>query len=78
MQRCAAHCFKNRSRFFSTQALEDMLPLSQECWSPDSDVGLFLKTPLLDELHSLKLLLVGAVDASRLDHGLASPRQVPR
>ncbi len=51
--------------------------MPQECWSPDSEIGLFLRTPLLDELHSLKQLLLGPADASRLDHGMASPRQAP-
>ncbi|CAL8463852.1 g3386 [Coccomyxa elongata] len=47
----------------------------QECWSPESSLGTFLKTPLLDELHSLKLLLVGECATKELTHGLlASPR----
>ncbi|BDA48971.1 hypothetical protein COCOBI_13-0810 [Coccomyxa sp. Obi] len=47
----------------------------QECWSPENSLGTFLKTPLLDELHSLKLLLVGDTATKQPAHGLlASPR----
>lgn len=30
----------------------------QDCWSATTDLGFFLKTPLLDELHALKLMLM--------------------
>ena len=43
------------------------MPRQQACWDPDTDIGLFLKTPLLDELKRLKkAAMVHVSDAAAL------------